>query len=280
MMRYRALSISGCGVPILRDVDLDLPERGTVVVLGPSGCGKTTLLRATIREDEEDPDLCVRGTIELDGVDVRAATQSITALRQRVGLIPQRPVAFPGTARQNVLFALECTTRLSRRERQACADRALAEASLEPEHHGSPADCLSGGQLKRLSIARTIALQPRVLLMDEPSNGLDPLSVARLERLISDLARERLVVVVTHDVAMARRVADLVHVVWPFEGGSRIVEGGRASRVLTDPVQPETRLFVETADRGAAGLARYEDRLTDVPAQECHKRTIELASNS
>lgn len=274
MIRYRDLTVRGCGQVILRSLELELPDRGTVVLLGPSGCGKTTLLRSTIREDEDDPDLEVSGTIELNGVNLRASHISRTAVRQRIGLIPQRPVPFPGTAFENVTFALRHTTRLARAEIERRARAALEEVGLEPSTHEREADCLSGGQLKRLAIARTVALEPDVLFMDEPSNGLDPLAVARLERLIARLAEHRLVVVVTHDLYMTRRIADEVHFLWPFADGCRVVESGAPQRVLELPARPETRLFVQAAWSGAALREDLEQGLEDQEAEECMPRRL------
>ncbi len=276
MLRYERLAMQGCGVPILDDVDLEMPARGVAVLLGPSGCGKTTLLRATIRTDEDDPDLACTGRVLLDGQDVRAADYPATRLRQRVGLVMQRPVPFPGTAFENVLFAMKCTTKLTPGEMEARAVEALEHVGLEPQHWTTEAGSLSGGQLKRLAIARSCALHPEVLLMDEPSNGLDPLAVARLEKLIRHLGEDRLVVVVTHDVGMTRRIADRVYFLWPFAGGSRLVEEGTPAEVLDAPRATETRLFVEAAELGAAALQHLGVDLTDRDAEECHPRTLEL----
>jgi phosphate transport system ATP-binding protein len=279
MIHYRNVTVVGCGVTIIDGLDLELPEKGTAVILGPSGCGKTTLLRTTIRDDEEDPDLEFSGTIAFHGRDVRESGFALTHLRQRVGLIMQRPVAFPGTALANVTFALKCTTDLSPDAIERRAIRALEEVGLEPEHYSTAARNLSGGQLRRLSIARTIALEPEVLLMDEPSAGLDPLSVAQLERMILTLAQSRLVVVVTHDVELARRVADAVFFLWPYPGGCQLVESGAAAEVLDAPKRAETRLFVETARYGAKAMDDDGVDLSDMEAEECAPRRLEFVDS-
>lgn len=279
MIHYRNVTVIGCGVKIIDGLDLELPDKGTAVILGPSGCGKTTLLRATIRDDEEDPDLEFSGTIAFHGRNVRDSGIALTQLRQRVGLIMQRPVAFPGTALDNVAFALKCTTDLSADAIDRRARQALEEVGLEPEHYATAARNLSGGQLRRLSIARTIALEPEVLLMDEPSAGLDPLSVAQLERMIVSLAESRLVVVVTHDVGLAKRIADAVFFLWPFPGGCRLVESGAAADVLDSPKRVETRIFVETARYGAKAIDDDGMGLSDVEAEECAPRRLEFVDS-
>ncbi len=280
MIQYRNVTVTGCGVTIIDGLDLELPDKGTAVILGPSGCGKTTLLRTTIREDEDEPDLEFSGQILFRGRDVREPGVVLTQLRQRVGLIMQRPVAFPGSALANVTFALKCTTNLSPDAIEVRAKHALIEVGLEPDHYQTQARSLSGGQLRRLSIARTIALEPEVLLMDEPSNGLDPLSVAKLERMIADLAQHRLVVVVTHDLALARRIADKVFFLWPYPKGCKLVESGTAAEVLDHPQCPETQLFVATAQKGAEAIEESGVILHDDDAEECLPRRIELLGES
>ena len=274
MIHYRNVTVIGCGVKIIDDLDLELPDKGTAVILGPSGCGKTTLLRTTIRDDEEDPDLEFSGAIDFHGRDVRTSGLALTQLRQRIGLIMQRPVAFPGSTLDNVTFALKCTTDLSPEAIDRRARQALEEVGLQPEHYATAARNLSGGQLRRLSIARTIALDPEVLLMDEPSAGLDPLSVAQLERLILTLAETRLVVVITHDVGLARRIANFVFFLWPYPEGCKLVESGVAGDVLDSPQRLETRLFVETARHGAKAMPDDGVGLSDVEAEECAPRRI------
>lgn len=276
MIHFENVTVVGCGVTIIDKLDLQLPMMGTAVILGPSGCGKTTLLRTTIREDEDDPDLEFRGSINFRGRDVRKPGVVLTELRQRIGLIMQRPVAFPGSTLDNVTFALKCTTNLDIDDIDRRAKRALEEVGLEPEHYHTKASSLSGGQLRRLSIARTIALEPDALLMDEPSNGLDPLSVARLERLISKLASSRLVVVVTHDVALARRVADTVFFLWPYPTGCKLIESGSAKDVLDHPTRHETQLFIDMAYHGASGMHAHGVRIHDSEAEECVPRRITI----
>jgi phosphate transport system ATP-binding protein len=259
MIEFKNLTVTACGARIIDQLDLTLPDKGTAMILGPSGCGKTTLLKSAIRDDLEDPDVQVEGSIRLRGEEIRHRKLPVHRLRQRVGMVMQHPVPFPGTAFENVTFALRCTTKLGREEIEKRALHALEEVGLERQHWETPAECLSGGQLKRLSIARTIALEPEVILLDEPSNGLDPLAAARIEKLISTLALHRLVVVVTHDVGLVHRIGDEVYFLWPYPNGCRLVEQGPAQQVLENPSKPETRLFVRAAREGASALAHGEE---------------------
>ncbi len=273
MIEFRKLTVTACGARIIDGLDLILPEKGTAMILGPSGCGKTTLLKSLIREDLEDPDVHVSGSILLRGKEIRDRRFPVHRLRQRVGLVMQHPVPFPGTAFANVTFALRCTTKLDRTAIDARAKKALEEVGLERQHWETPAECLSGGQLKRLSIARTIALEPEVILLDEPSNGLDPLAAARVEQLITTLSQNRLVVVVTHDVSLVQRIGDAVYFLWPYRTGCRLVEEGPAQDVLDNPKEPETRLFVRAAREGASALVHGEELVAgltyDVPRETC-----------
>jgi phosphate transport system ATP-binding protein len=234
--------------PVLRDVAFRLEPGAFVAVLGPSGCGKTTLLRTLNRLTELTPGTLRGGEILLDGDDIHDLVD--TSLRARVAMVFQQPNPFPMSIFDNVAFALreQSRSRPRRRELEPLVIDALTRAGLYEEVRGEldhPALRLSGGQQQRLCIARAIALGPEVLLMDEPCSALDPISTATVEKLIGELRRDLAVVVVTHNLAQARRIADKVAFMYLGD----LVEYGTASQVFDEPRAARTREYV----RGAFG---------------------------
>jgi phosphate transport system ATP-binding protein len=236
------------GFTAVDQVNLSIDAGEFFTLLGPSGCGKTTLLRTLNRLTELTPSAARGGRILLDGEDVHGLAD--TVLRARVAMVFQQPNPFPMSIFDNVAFALreQSRKRPRRRELEPLVIDALQRAGLYEEVRGDldrPALRLSGGQQQRLCIARAIAPRPEVLLMDEPCSALDPISTNTIERLIGELRRDLAVVVVTHNLAQAHRVADKVAFMYLGD----LVEYGTTAQVFDEPRATRTRDYV----RGAFG---------------------------
>jgi phosphate transport system ATP-binding protein len=234
------------------DVSLEIPGRAVTAFIGPSGCGKSTLLRSINRMHEFIPGARAHGTIELDGVDLNAKGVDPVAVRSKIGMVFQKPNPFPAMSiRDNVLAGL--IIRGERPPRAAADD--LVEKSLRRAHLWEevkdrlkkPGDSLSGGQQQRLCIARAVAVEPHVVLMDEPCSALDPISTLAIEELMRDLARDYTVVVVTHNMAQANRISDVTAFFSLAKAGQpgRLVESGPTADLFTAPQVAATRDYIE-----------------------------------
>jgi phosphate transport system ATP-binding protein len=224
-------------------VSLSIHQGEVLALIGPSGCGKTSLLRTLNRLTELTPSAARAGNVLLDGQDVHALRD--TTLRSRVAMVFQQPNPFPMSIFDNVAFALreQSRKRPRRREIEPLVVEALRRAGLYEEVRedlDAPALRLSGGQQQRLCIARAIAPRPEVLLMDEPCSALDPISTSVIEDLIGELRRELAVVIVTHNLAQAQRVADKVAFMYLGD----LVEYGTAAQVFDEPRAERTREYV------------------------------------
>ena len=240
-LELESLSVSYGGRAVLREVSLAAPAGSVTALVGPSGCGKTSLLNCLNRMTDLLAGCAVAGQVRLFGEDVRAPDRDLLALRRRVGMIFQRPNPFELSIRRNIDLPLR---ELGVRRPQARAERverALRDVGLWPEvcHRlDRPALELSGGQRQRLCIARAIALEPQVLLMDEPCSSLDPQATAAIEALIESWRGRYTVLIVTHNLAQARRVADYTAVLWANDGVGRLVEHGPTAAVFDAPRHP------------------------------------------
>jgi phosphate transport system ATP-binding protein len=247
-LALRELSVAYAGKPAVNSVSLSIHQGEVLALIGPSGCGKTTLLRTLNRLTELTPSAARAGHVLLDGQDIHDLPD--TDLRARVAMVFQQPNPFPMSIFDNVAFALreQSRKRPRRRDLEPLVVDALRRAGLYDEVAGDldrPALRLSGGQQQRLCIARAIAPRPEVLLMDEPCSALDPISTGVIEELIGELRRDLAVVIVTHNLAQARRVADKVAFMYLGD----LVEYGTADEVFESPRAARTRDYV----RGAFG---------------------------
>jgi phosphate transport system ATP-binding protein len=242
-MQIEGVSIAYGPKRVVRSVSLPIRQGEVLALIGPSGCGKTTLLRSLNRLTELTKSASLEGTITLDGADI--ARLEATDLRRRVTMVFQQPNPFPMSVFDNVAYVLREQAR--RRPRRAAlgpkVEEALAKAGLLEEVRDNldhPALRLSGGQQQRLCIARALAAQPEVLLLDEPCSALDPQSTAVIEDLIVKLREELAVVIVTHNLQQAHRVAD--HVAFMYLG--ELVEYAPARALFANPREERTREYV------------------------------------
>lgn len=245
-LQVSELSVAYGAKQAVKSVSLSIHEGEVLALIGPSGCGKTTLLRTLNRLTELTPKTCRSGQVLLDGIDIDEMLD--TDLRSRVAMVFQQPNPFPMSIFDNVAFALreQGRKRPRRRELEPLVLDALRRAGLHDEVADDlhrPALRLSGGQQQRLCIARAIASRPEVLLMDEPCSALDPISTGVIEELIHELRNELAVVIVTHNLAQARRVADKVAFMYLGD----LVEYGTATEVFEQPRAARTRDYVQGA---------------------------------
>jgi phosphate transport system ATP-binding protein len=227
---------------VLYDVDLDIPDGGVTAIIGPSGCGKSTFLRCLNRLHEETPGARVDGSIKLDDQEIR--DQNEVLVRCRVGMVFQRPSPFPNLSiYENVAAGLRLLGIRKHEELDAGVLDSLRKAGLWEEVKDdvdAPATSLSGGQQQRLCIARALAVGPEVLLLDEPCSALDPIATTKIEHLIEGLKRSYTVVIVTHNLAQATRVAD--HTAFFYLG--KVVEFGTTDTIFHHANEQMTQNYV------------------------------------
>ena len=242
-MQTDQLSVAYAGKPAVKGVSLEVNQGEVLGLIGPSGCGKTTLLRCLNRLVDQTPTATRSGTIYLDGDDVDL--HDITELRRKVGMVFQQPNPFPMSVFDNVAYGLRerGSRRPSRGALRPAVEEALDRAGLLEEVKDNlmhPALRLSGGQQQRLCIARSLAVNPEVLLLDEPCSALDPRSTSLIEDLIISLRNEVAIVIVTHNLQQAYRVADRVGFIYLGD----LVEYGDADQVFGAPKAKRTREYV------------------------------------
>jgi phosphate transport system ATP-binding protein len=228
---------------MLDGVTVDIPDRAVTVLFGPAGGGKTTVMRLINRLNDMVDGTKMTGRILLDGGDIYAPGVDVTRLRRRVGMVFALPLPLPGTIRDNVVYGSKLAGERSPTRLSEIVERSLAQAALWAEvkdRLDAPAASLSGGQQQRLCIARSLALEPEVLLLDEPTSGLDPISTAKVEESLLELKTRYAVVIVPHSVQQAARVADVA----AFFLAGTLVECGDGPQVFTAPKDSRTEDYI------------------------------------
>ena len=229
---------------VLHDVKLDISAQAVTAFIGPSGCGKTTLLRCINRmNDLVENARITRGAIRLGGVDINAPEVDVVDLRRRVGMVFQKSNPFPKSIYENISYGLRIAGVSKRSRIDEAVEKSLRGAALWDEvkdRLDTNALGLSGGQQQRLCIARALAVEPDVILMDEPCSALDPIATAKIEELIQDLKTQYTIVIVTHNMQQAGRVSDYTG----FFYLGRLIEFGPTSKIFTNPAEKRTEDYI------------------------------------
>lgn len=229
--------------PALDNITMAIPAMQVCAMIGPSGCGKSTLLRVLNRMNDLIPGTRISGQVRLDGQPVYDSAMDIQQLRMRVGMVFQKPNPFPMSIHDNISYGLRAQGINDRQYLNETVEKALKSAALWNEVKDrlkASALSLSGGQQQRLCIARTLAMAPEVILMDEPTSALDPVATARIEELVGQLSRDFTIVMVTHSMNQARRVANRV----AFFLSGRLVEYNDSSSLFSQPKDKRTRDYI------------------------------------
>lgn len=233
----------GGGKRALNDINLTVPRQRVTAFIGPSGCGKSSLLRCFNRMNDLLEDCVIEGGIKLDGEDIYDRSVDVAELRRRVGMVFQKPNPFPKSIYENVAYGLRIQGMNSKRKLDEIVEGALVAAALWDEVKDRLHDnalSLSSGQQQRLVIARTIAVQPEVLLLDEPASALDPISTLKIEELITELKENFTIVIVTHNMQQAARVSDFT----AFLNMGNMVEFDSTDAIFTNPSEKQTEDYI------------------------------------
>ncbi len=247
-VRAVSLSVFYGAFRALVDVCLDVPGQSITAIIGPSGCGKSTLLRSFNRMNDLTPKTRVTGQVLLDGVDVYAPETDVVEVRRHVGMVFQRPNPFPKSIYDNVAYGPRLYGVGSRAALDAIVEKSLVQAALwndVKDKLGQSGMALSGGQQQRLCIARAIAVEPEVILMDEPASALDPVATLRIEDLMRELRSRYTIVIVTHNMQQAARVSDFAaFMMMRADRAGELVEYGPTRQVFTTPKDQRTEDYI------------------------------------
>jgi len=227
----------------LHNVNMEMPRKKVTAYIGPSGCGKSTLLRCINRMNDLVDGVTIQGKLLLDGEDIYDKNINVAALRRRVGMVFQKPNPFPKSIYENVAYGLRIQGINDRRVLDEIVEKSLRGAALWDEAKDRLNDNalgMSGGQQQRLVIARAIAIEPEVILLDEPASALDPISTLKIEELIDELKEKYTIVIVTHNMQQAARVSDYTAFMYMGE----LIEFGETSELFTNPAKKQTEDYI------------------------------------
>ena len=228
----------------LYDIDLEIPEREVMAFIGPSGCGKSTFLRTLNRMNDTIPIARVSGSVTIDGADIYAPGTDVVALRRKVGMVFQKSNPFPKSIFENVAYGIRINhIHSGKADLQQRVEKALHDAALLSEvkdRLNTSAFGLSGGQQQRLCIARALAVEPEVVLMDEPASALDPIATQKIEELVVELKKKYTIVIVTHNMQQAARVSDKT----AFFMLGKLIEVNQTKKMFTNPDEKLTEDYI------------------------------------
>ncbi len=243
VLSVRHLEIGFNAKKVIRDINLDMPRGHVVALIGPTGSGKTTFLRSVNRLNDKISGFWTKGSISLHGEELLSKDTDLLELRRKVGMLFQRPNPFPMSIKENVLAGVKAHRLAPKSQHDEIVRENLEKVGLwkavQDRLNDSPFR-LSGGQQQLLCLARSLAVQPEVLLLDEPTSALDPISVEAVEDLLRKLVPEITFIVVTHSLAQARRISD--HTMFFYDG--KLMESGETENIFNDPQMPETQYYI------------------------------------
>jgi phosphate transport system ATP-binding protein len=248
VLETQNLTVYYDGRPAIEGISMKIPRRRITAIIGPSGCGKSTLLRCFNRMNDLIPSARVTGRVLFEGLDLYGPDVDVVEVRRRIGMVFQKPNPFPKSIYENVAFGPRIQGIRDRRKLDEIVERCLRAAALWDEvkdklHQN--ALTLSGGQQQRLCIARALATEPEVLLMDEPASALDPIATMKIEDLMRELAREYTIVIVTHNMQQAARVSDYTAFMLAGEDRvGRLIEFGPTQQIFTRPRDRRTEDYI------------------------------------
>jgi phosphate transport system ATP-binding protein len=242
-IELKAVNLSYGDNHVLHDISMDIGEKMVTAFIGPSGCGKSTLLRCLNRMNDLIDDTRTTGTIKVEGMDIYAPNTDVIDVRRRIGMVFQKSNPFPKSIYENVVYGLRIAGIRDKATLDEAAERSLRGAALWDEvkdRLGESGLGLSGGQQQRLCIARAIAVEPEIVLMDEPCSALDPIATVKIEELMYGLKEHYTIVIVTHNLQQAARVSDKTAFFWL----GRLVEYGETSAMFTNPREKLTEDYI------------------------------------
>lgn len=243
MVRVRHLNLYYGNTQALSDIELDVPERSVTALIGPSGCGKSTFLRTLNRMNDLIDGVTIEGEVRIGGVDIYKDDVDVDMLRKSVGMVFQAPNPFPKSIFDNIAYGPRIHGIRQKRELERIVETSLRDVGLWEEvkdRLGDSATGLSGGQQQRLCIARSLAVNPDVLLMDEPTSALDPISTAKIEELVQQLKEQYTIIIVTHNMQQAARISDRT----AFFLNGELIEYNDTATLFSNPDNPRTEDYI------------------------------------